>query len=305
MVLATTTSDFGCIKDHKERVRCLHRAGFHYVDLSMYTIFEGDPLFGDGWRVYACELGELARDLGVKFVQAHSPNTNNLAGEEGFADALEKTNRAIEICGMLGIPNLVVHAGWDRAIAERDLWFEKNRTFYQALFPTMERCGVNVLCENSTKANMPTWYYLNTGVDMRAFIDYVDHPRFGGCWDTGHANIEGAQYQEILAIGDKLYGIHFNDNRGKQDEHIIPFMGTMNVDEVMSALKAIGYRGAFTFECDSPLRPQQYWLGNRRAFEGTLSEPPLHLKMQMEKFMFEVGKCILTTHGCWQERSFL
>lgn len=300
MNLATTTSDFSCIKDHKERVRCLYEAGFRYVDLSMYTVYEGDPLFEDGWREYAGELLKLANELGVEYVQAHSPNTNNLAGEEGYSNALKKTVRAIEICGILKIPNLVVHAGWDRSISDREVWFEKNRPFFQALFPSMERCRVNVLCENSTKANMPTWYYLNTGADMRAFIDYVDHPRFGGCWDTGHANIEGAQYQQILALGDKLYGIHFNDNRGKQDEHIIPFMGTMNVDEIMSALKAVDYRGVFTFECDSPLRPQYYWLGNRRAFEGTLAEPPLALKKEMEKFLFQVGKCILTEHKHWQ-----
>ena len=31
----------------------------------------------------------------------------------------------------------------------------------------MERCGVNVLCENSTKSNMKDQYFINTGKDMR------------------------------------------------------------------------------------------------------------------------------------------
>lgn len=301
MVLATTTSDFLCIKDHIQRIRCLYEAGFRYVDLSMYTIYENDPLFGSDWMDYTLRLKCVADELGITFVQAHSPNTNNMAGEDGFADAVEKTTRAIKVCEILKIPNLVVHAGWDRQVIEKEQWFAENRRFYRALFPLMEACSVNVLCENTTKANMPNWYYLIKGTDMREFIDYVDHPRFGGCWDTGHANVEGHQYDEILALGDKLYGVHFNDNRGKQDEHIIPFMGTMNVDEVMAALKAINYCGAFTFECDSPLRPKNYWLGNRHSYEGTLSEPPVVLKQAMEHFLHEVGKHILTIHGCWEE----
>ena len=43
-------------------------------------------------------------------------------------------------------------------------------------------------------------YFINSGRDMREFIDYVGHPLFHGCWDTGHANCEGAQYEEILAL---------------------------------------------------------------------------------------------------------
>ena len=303
MILATTTGDFNCIKDHAERVRLVARAGFRHLDLSMYEIFPGDPLFSDGWREYALELGALAKELGVDFVQAHSPSTNNMGSEENYADALWKTERSIEVCGILGIENLVVHAGWERGVTDKETWFEENRKFFRALIPAMERCGVNVLCENTTKANMPTWYYLFSGADMRAFVDYVDHPRFGACWDTGHANVEGHQFDDILAMGDCLRAIHFNDNRGKQDEHILPFMGTMNVDEVMHALMENGFEGPLTFECSSALRPKNYWLGNRRSYapDTRLCEPPLALMEKMERLMYEMGEHILTAYGLFED----
>ena len=300
MILATTTSDFECVSDHIQRVECLYQAGFRYVDLSMYTIFSGDPLFADGWENYALDLKAYAAERGMTFVQAHGPNVNNFKGEEGFADAVWKTRRGLEVCQLLGIPNMVVHPGWSRDVSDRETWFAENRRFYSAMFADMERCGVNILCENSTRVNLPaSAYYLITGEEMRAFIDFVDHPRFGGCWDTGHANVEGNQYDEIVALGDKLYAIHFNDNRGKQDEHIIPYMGTMNVDEVMHALLDVGYKGVFTFECDSPLRPANYWLGNRRGFDRAngLANPPMELRVEMEKFMYRVGRHILTAYG--------
>ena len=137
---------------------------------------------------------------------------------------------------------------------------------------------------------------------MKEFVDYVDHPRFGACWDTGHANVEGHQFDDILAMGNCLRAIHFNDNRGKQDEHLLPFMGTMNVDEVMHALMENGFRGPLTFECCSSLRPKNYWLGNRRGFDRAngLVNPPVELKLELEKFMYQVGKHILTAYGLFE-----
>lgn len=301
MILATTTSDFS-IRDHAERIRLVCAAGFRHIDLSMYDVFQGDPLFSDNWREYALSLKALAAELGADFVQAHSPNTNNLNGDEGYADALWKTERAVEVCGVLGIKNLVVHAGWDRNMTDKSLWFEENRKFFRALFPAMERCGVNVLCENTTKANMPTWYYLCTGAEMREFVDFVDHPRFGACWDTGHANIEGHQFDDIVAMGDRLWAIHFNDNRGKIDEHILPFMGTMNVDEVIHALIEVDFKGPLTFECNAALRPKTYWLGNRRSYaaDTRLAEPPVAIVSKMEKLMYDMGEYILREYDLFE-----
>ena len=163
----------------------------------------------------------------------------------------------------------------------------------------MEKFGVNVLCENSTDYNMGGLYYINTGKDMREFIEYVGHPMFHGCWDTGHANCEGNQYDEIMAIGKELYAVHYNDNRGGLDEHVMPFMGTLNHDEVMHALIDVGFKGYFTLECDSSLRRSKYWLGARRAFDkdNRLAEPQLFMKRHIEKMMYETAEWMLATYG--------
>ena len=70
---------------------------------------------------------------------------------------------------MLGIKNTVAHNGFAEGLSKEE-WFVKNKAFYEKLFSTMERCGVNVLCENSTAANMKDKYFINTGKDMREFI---------------------------------------------------------------------------------------------------------------------------------------
>lgn len=148
------------------------------------------------------------------------------------------------------------------------------------------------------------WYFPKTGVEMKEFAKFVNHPLFHACWDTGHANCEGNQYQEIMDIGEELYAVHINDNRGFQDEHIIPFMGTMNMDEVMHALLDVGFKGPFTLEAGSALRSYRYWLGNLRDFDGDdrLANPPLFLQKEMERFMYLTGKYVLETYDVFEEK---
>ena len=132
---------------------------------------------------------------------------------------------------------------------------------------------------------------------------YIDHPLIHACWDTGHANCEGNQYDEIREVGDELYAIHYNDNHGKSDEHLIPYLGTLNHDEVINALIDSGYKGYFTLECCSSLILKNYWLGSRRKFpqDERLVDPPLFAQRQLEKLMYDTAKYMLTSYGIFEE----
>lgn len=304
MKIATTTEDFGrfCANDC-QRIKELYNAGFRYIDLSMYSFTPDSPYMQENWQSEVQKIKNLADSLGMTFVQAHSQGGNPLSTDKAHVDfLLSATVRSIEICSLLGIKNTVVHNGVASGLTKEE-WFEKNRLFYKKLFPAMEKCGVNVLCENSTKANMQDDYFINSGKDMREFIKYVGHPQIHGCWDTGHANCEGSQYDEIMAVGDDLYAIHYNDNCGSHDEHLAPFMGTLNHDEVIGALTDVGFKGYFTLECCSPLRSSKYWLGNRRPYEkdSRLAEPQLFMQRSIEKMLYETAEYLLSSYGLFEE----
>lgn len=302
MKIATTTGDFGkYCKDDESRIRELYQAGFRYIDLDMYGFTPDCVYMQKNWRSEAEKIKDLADELGMKFVQAHSQGGNPLnPQEEDFIIAA--TVRSIEICQILGIKNTVVHSGYEKGLSKEE-WFVKNKAFYEKLFPAMERCGVNVLCENSTKANMHDMYFINSGKDMREFIEYVNHPQIHGCWDTGHANCEGRQYSDIMALGEHLYAIHYNDNRGTMDEHIVPFLGTLNHDEIMHALIDVKFKGYFTLECNSSLRGYKHWLGWRRQYEKDtrLAEPQLFMQRKMEELLYQIAEYILSSYGLFEE----
>ena len=304
MKIANTTGDLARYNISKfEKVRILHDAGFRYIDLSLYQEKYPDSFsLAENWKDNIKRLQDYAHSLGMEFVQAHSVGGNPLNKDGSYEMLLKSTIRSIEVCGMLGIKNTVVHSGVMSGIGKEE-YFERNLEFYKLLFPYMEKHNVNVLIENGTKANQRDDYFFFTGKDMKEFIDYAGHPLLKACWDTGHANIEGHQYEDIMTLGKDLHAIHFNDNRGKGDEHIMPFLGTMSMDEVMHGLIDSDFDGYFTLECDSSLRPFKYWQGDRRDYklDNRLQNPPLCLAEAMESVLYKTAKYILEQYGLFEE----
>ena len=302
--IASTTADFKSLPDddYLERVRHVAKAGFKYIDLSLYNINKkNNPFMQDNFEEYVKELKKLAEELGIKYVQAHLPNCNPM-DKEHFDEYVNCTIRAIEACGMLGIENAVIHTGWMDGVTKEE-YFEINYNALKPLFSAMEKNNVNVLIENSTKANMGEKYFFLTGREMKEFIEYVNHPLLHACWDLGHANIEGHQYEDIMTLGDDLRAIHVHDNNGKGDEHVALFTGTVNIDEVINALIDIGYKGYFTFETDNAVSFGKTWQLNRRIFERDtrLFNPTTEMYDAAEKFIFELGKACLKAYGIYEE----
>ena len=235
--------------------------------------------------------------MGVKFVQAHAPANSVFIDNKVNEELVSNTIRSIEVCNILGIDRTVCHAGcaqdWDKAE-----FFKRNYEFYSLLFDVMEKTGVNVLIENSS-SKWVKCYYTNTGSDLKEFVEYANHPLLHVCWDTGHGNCEGFQYDQLKTIGKDLYAIHVNDNNGLQDFHTIPFLGIMNIDDLMHGLIDSGFNGYFTFEACGTIRHPRY----RRDYENDtrLKSACVELQKQMEAFMYNVGKHILESYTCFEE----
>lgn len=315
MRLATTIGDFKKYVDFgaspAQAVRLFQGTGFRYLDYDFYTvIYPGSPFLGDGWLDQVMETAEAAAGLGMKFVQAHSPNYNPMDPDFDHEAGMLATIRSIEACGRLGIRNLVVHAGMtDRYPYPqgREGYFAETRRFCESLFPAMEKWGVNVLMENSAEENMQGKYYFMTGQEMTDFLDWVGHPLLHAVWDVGHANMRQTdQYRDICDLGGHLRALHIQDNFGTYDEHFAPLMGTTDLDAIMQGLKAIGYNGYFTFEANNILAYEGCWPHARQMTPELpeprrLTSPDAALRQKAEALLYEIGKYILTRYDCFEE----
>ena len=305
--IATTTSDLGGnngnLSEDKSIVERLYQAGFRYIDLGMYSFTDSSDYMQEDWQEKIAELKAYAESFGMTFVQAHSQGTINplSANTSEVNELIAITNFQIEICKELGIKNIVVHAGWNGSL-NKTQWFAANKAFYDALLGKAEECGVNVLCENS--GSWMPGYYIRTGADMREFIEYVNHPYFHGCWDTGHANcMTDDQRVDLIALGDELYAVHFQDNMGTGDTHMIPYFGTLNCNGVVTALNEIGFKGYFTFESDGGDRTNGNWHGKnnlpilRERTVSSLSND----RFGQEKLLYQLGVRLLSDYEMFAE----
>ena len=131
-------------------------------------------------------------------------------------------------------------------------------------------------------------------------IECVNHPLFHAVWDAGHANMQDMSQDEALRIlGSHVRSLHIQDNMGDADQHLVPFLGTMNMDAIMTGLLDIGYNGYFTFEVGgfftSPDQKRQFPQSTR------LLKAPLELRDAFERYLYELGKCVLEKYGCFEE----
>lgn len=307
MKIATSTGDFSrFLVNDEDRVRALRKAGFKCIDLELYKMDRMLTIYSEqNWEKEVKKLLSLKEELGVEFVQAHAPSgdgTDPITINDKHEEFFLATVRSIKISAALGIKNIAYHGGMKRDI-DKEEWFKQNKAFIDRLIPYLEKYGVNLLVENSTKKNLWGIYYPCSGEELLEFINYVNHKNVCACWDTGHANCEGSQYDNILALGDKLKAIHYNDNHGTCDEHVIPYLGTLNHDEVITALIDIDYKGFFTLESNNSLICAKGWPHARRQFDkdDRLKNPPLFLQEGLEKLMYETAKYMLTSYDLFEE----
>ena len=76
-------------------------------------------------------------------------------------------------------------------------------------------------------------------------------PGVGICLDTGHAFLQGDLPDAIETVGGELVTTHVHDNRGKGDDHLVPFDGTIDWPTALMSFQKVGYDGVIMFELDN------------------------------------------------------
>jgi sugar phosphate isomerase/epimerase len=76
-------------------------------------------------------------------------------------------------------------------------------------------------------------------------------PSFLGlCYDSGHGNFVagGGGLDELEGLKDRLISVHLHDNNGREDQHQIPFSGTVDWPRLASILAASAYTKCVSME---------------------------------------------------------
>jgi len=235
---------------YERAMEMISEAGFDAFDLDMFRLFDNSELSGDDYKDVACGLRRKAEALGKPFVQSHAPFPSYTEGH-GF----DRIVRAIEISGICGIPNIVIHP-----ITASGNTLEGNLAvnvpFYNSLLPYAKKANVRIMLENMylggknpdpSKIVVPA--ACGTVEEFVAHLDALDPEWFGICLDIGHVTICGADEAEtVCALGGRIKALHVHDNDGVHDLHTAMFTQKIDFIRIAEALHEIGYKGAFTLE---------------------------------------------------------
>ena len=259
MKISTEIGSAACHIGEERAVECIAKAGFDAWDFSMFSMCRYDwgakklletdhPLAGGGYLAFARKLKRAGTDNGIVCNQSHAPFPS------GCREIRSYFKRAIECTAEAGGQICIIHPDNDKSP-------EENADMYRELLPFSKECGVKIATENmwnwDGEKDQSAFAACATPESFCAHLEAVRDDAFVACLDIGHAEMRGSDtsaVQMIQALGDKLQALHIHDNDQWHDLHQIPFSMKIDFDEVVKALKAIGYAGYFTLEADQFLK---------------------------------------------------
>lgn len=236
----------------RDHVREVAAAGFEAIELfatRTHVDYHSDAAVADlqGWVADArLELESVHAPVAESFTGGRWGQVLNLAAADADAreHALEEAMQALRLARRWPFRTLVVHAGLERTrqqaagVNSRDA----ARRSIEALATAARPLGVSVAVELIPNE-------LSKASTLVHFVeDVLEAGAAAICLDLGHARLEGDVADAVDTVSEHIALVHAHDNRGRHDDHLVPFDGAIDWPVVLTALQKVGYDGTVMLE---------------------------------------------------------
>jgi sugar phosphate isomerase/epimerase len=222
------------------------------------------------------DLQQWLAEAGLELHAVHAPVTESFsAGRPGpllslasgdsaeRERALEEAEWALYVGRRIPFAAFVAHVGVPRTEQRTpaDNSREGARRSIEALQRKAEPLGVRVAVELIPNE-------LSKAGSLVHFVEAtIETPGVGICLDFGHAHLEGDVVDAIETVSEHLITTHVHDNRGRSDDHLVPFDGTIDWPAALTAVQKIGYEGTMLLEISGHGSTKEVLQKARRARE--------------------------------------
>jgi sugar phosphate isomerase/epimerase len=153
--------------------------------------------------------------------------------------ALSETEQALQLARRIPFGVFVTHLGLARpAQNSRDAARRSIEVLQEKARPLGVTLALEVIPNELSRAETLTHFV----------EEVIDASNVGICLDFGHAHMDGDLVEAAEAVSEHLISTHVHDNRGRTDDHLVPFEGTIDWPAALTTVQKIGYEGTLLFE---------------------------------------------------------
>lgn len=210
-----------------ESMNIAKEAGFENIFIQWYN---------KNWEVSQEEQAKHAKAIGLNIEFAHLGYTKiNAIWEEGELgeSLIEYYKNDLDNMHSLGINLVVMHL-----------------TFLQP--PLKSELGLNRLKKIVEYAKALSIKVAFENTRIRGYLEYVldniKDDNVGICYDVGHNHAHFNDDLNLDLFKDRIFAVHLHDNDSTDDQHKIPFDGTIDWEYNVKKLKENNYNGPVTLE---------------------------------------------------------
>ena len=259
-------------------LKLLKLLGFDCVDFSLHSYLKNTDLYNgilnnffdksiNELESYFTPLKTAANVTGITIHQMHMPYPIlNPKGEQSINEYLANivAPKSLQLCAFLNCKYIVIHGlKLIRYVGSEEAEWQYTQRFLETLAPQAKELGITMCIEN-LYTSIGGHLIETTCCDARKAAERIDrfNDKFkaevlGFCFDTGHANIIGLDFEKfITTLGNRLKVLHIHDNDGIRDLHQIPFAfsrarenaSSTDWEGFIKGLCNIQFKGVLNFE---------------------------------------------------------
>ncbi len=211
-----------------ETINAIKAAGFENAFIQWYN---------EKWKFSQKKQLRYARKIGLKITTAHLKfrGFNVIWNEGRKGDRLVKQYiKDINNCKKNNISLVIMHAvvGFI-APSPNALGLER----IKKITDYAKKAGVKIAFEN-----------IKIREHLKYVLSNITEDNIGLCFDSGHYHAFFDNNFDFETYKGRIFEVHLHDNHGSEDEHLIPFDGTVNWKEIIKHLKESEYKGPITLE---------------------------------------------------------
>lgn len=168
--------------------------------------------------------------------------------EIGVLDEAQRRHEVNEIMAAIlaaramGIEMVIVHAGWG---SPSDEIHARMTSAALGSMAELSDCAL----KNDVKLAVENLQGPRSRMLTRSILKAFPQPHIGFCHDTGHEHCTLDCFKALEECGGRLCATHVHDDTGHgQDDHLLPYEGTINWGRYVELMKKIDYAGVLLIE---------------------------------------------------------